>query len=277
MTRPVDGPPPLVSVIMPVFNAASFLDESLGSVLAQSRPDWELLAVDDGSTDGSAARLAGWAARDPRIRVLATGGNKGAGAARNCAFERARGRYLAFLDADDQWHPDKLALQIEAMQRAGIPFSCTAYLRRDNQTGRETVVGVPPLASRSALLKTNTVACSTAVIDRAHFGPRQMPELRRRQDFLFWLDLLHSTPAVLGLPTVLMTYRVHGQSLSASKRQAASDTWDMYRRSLGLPLPKAAWYFGHYALRGVLRHRMPGVARSIGLLHGATRPEGKRT
>ena len=260
---------PRISVIMPVFNAAGFLKETIASVQAQSLDDWELLAVEDGSTDDSAAILAQLAAADPRIQVLTTGGNRGAGAARNLAMTMARGRYLAFLDADDLWHPDKLALQLAAMQDTGVAFSCTAYERHDLASGKKTVIGVPRRATRSDLLKTNTVACSTAMIDRTRFGTHQMRELRRRQDFLFWLDLLSETPEVLGLPLVLMTYRQHDRSLSSGKARAAKDTWAMYRHALGLPLLPALWYFANYALRGLVRHKSPALARRIGWLHGA--------
>lgn len=277
MYQPKDSTAPRVSVVMPVYNGAAFLRPTIGSVQAQGWTDWELLAVDDGSTDGSAQILADLAAADPRIRPLSSGGNLGAGAARNLGMDQARGRFVAFLDADDQWHPDKLARQLAAMAAAGLPFSCTAYLRRDPAQNRETLVGVPQRASRQQLLKTNTVACSTAIFDRAHFAERRMSTRRRRQDFLFWLDLLQDTPAVLGLPQVLMTYHQHGQSLSAPKTRAALDTWTMYRQGVGLPPLAAAWYFGNYALRGVLRHRAPGLARALGLLHRAEMPEGQRS
>lgn len=264
---------PRISVIMPVHNAAAFLADTIASVQAQSLPDWELLAVDDGSADTSAAIIADLAAADPRIRLLSTGGNLGAGGARNCAMDAAQGRFLAFLDADDLWHPQKLSHQLAAMQSAGVPFSCTAYLRQNLDTGTQTVIGVPAQATWADLLKTNTVACSTAMIDTAHFGARRMSSLRRRQDFLFWLDLLQATPVVLGLPEVLMTYRQHDRSLSAPKTQAAANTWTMYRQALNLPLLTAAWYFGNYALRGVLRHRAPKLARALGWLHAAKQPQ----
>lgn len=259
---------PSVSVIMPVFNAAVFLQESIGSVTAQTFADWELIAVDDGSRDDSLPILNRLAAADPRIRVL-TGPNQGVAQARNQAMQAATGRYLAFLDADDLWHPRKLELQLAAMQAAGSVFSCTAYLRHNQDTGRKTVIGVPPRASRADLLKTNTVPCSTAMIDSAHFGPRRMPTGRGREDFLFWLELLTATPSVLGVPVVLMTYRQHGASQSAAKAGAAADTWAMYRQALGLPLLPALWLFGNYALRGLLRHRAPALARRLGWLHSA--------
>ncbi|WP_151720679.1 glycosyltransferase family 2 protein [Gemmobacter serpentinus] len=270
MTAPDTAP--LVSVVIPVFNAGETLAATVASVQAQSLMDWEALLVDDGSRDDSAAIMARLAASDPRIRCLSTEGQQGAGPARNAGIAAARGRFIAFLDADDQWHPEKLKLQLAAMAETGIPFSCTAYLRVNAAKDNRRVVGVPARARRADLLKTNTVACSTAIYDRAHFGPRAMPDLRRRQDFALWLDLLRDTPVVLGLPLVLMTYREDAGSLSAPKGRAAADTWRMYRQIPGLGLPQAAWYFGHYALRGLLRHRLPGLARRLGWLQGAGLP-----
>ncbi|MBW7921973.1 MAG: glycosyltransferase family 2 protein [Rubellimicrobium sp.] len=260
---------PRVSVIMPVRDAGAFLGSAIASVQAQSLTAWELLAVDDGSDDDSAAILGQAAAADGRIRLLDSGGRLGPAAARNVALAAARGRYLAFLDADDLWHPDKLARQTQAMAATGAALSCTAWLRRNIVSGREVVVGVPARATRGDLLKTNTIACSTAMIDARAFGQRRMPGLRRAEDFAFWLDLLTATPWALGLPEVLTTYRQHPRALSAHKGRAAADTWALYRHALHLPLPDALWYFGHYALRGTLRHRAPAVARAMGWLHGA--------
>lgn len=263
----------MVSVVIPVFNAEATLAETLASVRAQSLGDWEALLIDNGSTDGSAVLMARLAAGDPRIRCLATEGQTGAGAARSLGMAAARGRYVAFLDADDQWHPRKLELQLAAMARAGLPFSCTAYLRRDMASGQEAVVGVPARAARADLLKTNTIACSSAIYDRRVFGQRRMPDLRRRQDFAFWLELLEETPAVLGVPLILMTYRQGAGSLSANKAGAALDTWRMYRQALKLPMAVAAWYWVQYALRGLARRRFPGLARRLGWLQDARFPD----
>lgn len=269
---PAPAAAPLVSVIMPVRDAENFLESAIASVQAQSLNSWELLAVDDGSRDGSAAILASAAAADTRIRLLAGGGRCGPGAARNIALAAARGRYLAFLDADDLWHPDKLRRQTQVMTASGAALSCTAWLRHNIVTGREVVMGVPPRATRRDLLRTNTIACSTAMIDTRLLGRRRMQPLRRAEDFAFWLSLLEDTPWALGLPEVLTTYRQHPRALTAHKGRAAADTWAIYRHALRLPWPEATWYFSHYALRGLLRHHAPAVARAAGWLHGAGVP-----
>jgi glycosyltransferase involved in cell wall biosynthesis len=254
-------------------NAAATLGATIESVLSQTRQDWEMLLVDDGSDDDSRTIIEGFATADPRIKLLQTAGRQGAGIARNHGIAAARGRYIAFVDADDMWHPRKLDLQIEAMQAARIPFSCTAYTRKNALTLETRDIGVPPLASRADLLKTNTVACSSAIYDRAFFGEKRMPHFRRRQDFAFWLELLTLTPNVLGIPSVLMTYREHPKSLSGKKLNAAIDTWKMYRSIADLSVPVAAWYFTNYAIRGATRYYLPAVAHSLGWLQTAQKIE----
>jgi teichuronic acid biosynthesis glycosyltransferase TuaG len=253
VTEPGPGPAaPLVSVITPVWNAAATLAATIASVRAQSLPAWEMLLVDDGSTDGSAALIALAGAADPRIRGLTTGRNGGAGAARNLAIRAARGRYIAFLDADDRWRPEKLARQIGFMERGGHAFTFTGYGREDASGRPLGVVAAPPRVTREALLRRNVIGCLTAVYDRAALGRVEMPEIRRRQDYALWLELLARVEAAYGLPEVLADYRVAKASLSGDKRVAARDTWALYRRTLGLSAPRAAWYFAHYAVHGVM-------------------------
>lgn len=257
---------PLVTIIMPVHNAAAFVEETISSILAQSLTDWELLAVDDGSIDDSPAILARLAAADPRIRVLSSGGNLGAGKARNCAIDAATGRFLAFLDADDLWHPEKLALHLAFLSRYPAVLSFTAYQRCDLKTGVCEGVGVPEQVGYRALLQTNVIGCSTVVLDRAALGALRMPDLRLRQDYAFWLAIVEATGPALGVPLALTTYRSHAGQASGNKRRAAKATWAMYHGHLRLPLPAALYYFAQYALRGILRHRAPGLARRLGWL-----------
>ena len=263
MTHPAHLP--LVSVVIPVHNAATFIIAAIASVQAQTYEQWEVLAVEDGSTDESPAILASLAATDNRIHVQHLSAQSGPGPARNAGIRAAKGRFIAFLDADDLWHPEKLTHQIGWMLANHHVLTCTAYTRVTVTTGAQTAIGVPARITRADLLKTNTIACSSAIYDVAHFGLRQMPPLPKRQDFAFWLDLMQTADAH-GLNENLMTYHARPQSVSSAKGQAAAHTWRMYRHHLHLPLPKAAWYFTNYALRGVVRSRMPGLARALGLL-----------
>ena len=249
------GARPLVSVVTPARNAAATLAATIASVAAQTLPDWELLVADDGSTDGTADIAAGWAARDPRVRPLpgpAGGSPSGAAAARNRAIRAARGRHVAFLDADDRWRPEKLARQVAFMEREAAPFSFTAYAR-EGAGGRDLgLVRAPASVDHAALLCGNVIGCLTAVYDSAHFGRVEMPDLPLRQDYALWLELLRPGGVARGLDEVLADYRVGAGSLSGSKLRAARGTWAVLRRE-GLPLPRALACFGHYAFAGLSR------------------------
>lgn len=247
---------PAVSVVTPIWNAAATLAATVASVQAQSLADWEMLLVDDGSTDGSRTLARTLAAADSRIRVLAQDANLGAAAARNCGIRAARGRFIAFLDADDLWRPEKLALQLGFMRDGGHGLVFAAYRRVTADGAPLGTVRVPARISRDDLLKGNVIGCLTAVYDTAVFGKVEMPPLARRQDYGLWLELLRRTPYAHGLPQVLADYRVRRGSLSADKFGAAHATWTLYREVERLSRLRAAWYFAHYAAQGVAK-RLP--------------------
>ena len=244
---------PAVSVVTPVWNAEETLAETVASLVAQTRGDWEMLLVDDGSTDGSRSLAARLAAGEPRIRLLGWRENRGAAAARNAAIRAARGRFVAFLDADDLWRPQKLAAQIGYMEEARAPFTFAA-VRRIDAAGRPLgVVGVPARVDHARLLRGNVIPCQTAAYDRAHYGAVEMPPLARRQDYGLWLRLLAQGGEAHGLPEVLADYRVRPGSLSSDKLAAAAATWRVYREVAGLGPAQAAWRLGGNLARGALK------------------------
>lgn len=245
---------PLFTVVTPTRNAAATLGEAVASVRAQTCPDWELLLVDDGSTDGSAALARGFADRDPRIQALRLDAPRGAAAARNAAIRAARGRYIAFLDADDRWRPGKLAAQGAAFA-AGASLVFTAYQRIDREGRPLSRVDVPPRLTYAEALKGNAICCSTAAYDTGVFGRAEMPDLPRRQDYGLWLTLLRRIPEAKGLPEVLLDYRVTPGSLSGNKLAAAAATWRVYREVAGLSPAPAAWALANNLARGVWKRR----------------------
>lgn len=251
---PESGGVPAVSVITPVWNAAETLGASVASVRAQTEPDWEMWLVDDGSTDDSLARARELAAADPRIRVIALGENRGAAVARNTGIRAARGRFIAFLDADDLWRPSKLSAQLAAL-RSGHPFVFSAYQRMDAAGRPLGLVRVPASVDHARLLRGNVIGCLTAIYDSAHFGKVEMPDLRRRQDYGLWLALLRRGGVALGLPDILADYRVRRESLSSNKLVAARATWAVLREVEGLSAPRAGYYFLSYAA-GALSRRV---------------------
>jgi teichuronic acid biosynthesis glycosyltransferase TuaG len=242
---------PRVSVITPVWNAAATLGETVASVQAQSVGDWEMLLVDDGSTDGSRALAEALAAADPRLRVLGWSQNHGPAAARNAAIRAAQGRYIAFLDADDRWRPEKLARQVGYMEQTGVPFTFTAYQRIDPE-GRPLGPVVPPVRlTYRELLRGNVVGCLTAVYDARALGKMEMPDLRRRQDFGLWLALLRFGAEAHGLSEELADYRVRPGSLSADRLAALAANWRLLREVERLSPPQAGFYLLHHVARAL--------------------------
>lgn len=243
---------PRVSVVMPVWNAAATLGEAVASVQAQSVLDWEMLLVDDGSTDESRALAERLAGADSRIRLLGWAENRGPAAARNAGIRAARGRFIAFLDADDRWRPQKLALQLPVMETEGEALVFSSYQRID-EAGRP--LGQVVAAERityAAALYGNPIGCLTAIYDTERLGKLEMPLVRRRQDYGLWLEILRQLPAARGLPEVLAEYRVRRGSLSSNKLVGARATWAVYRDLEGMGQARAGYYFLHYAVRGVL-------------------------
>lgn len=246
---------PAVSILMPVHNAESTLAASVASVRAQTRGDWELLLVDDASSDGSGALMRALAESDPRIRAESLPVNRGAAAARNHALAWARGRHVAFLDADDLWHPDKLARQLAFMARSGAVLSFTGYSRVDAEGRLIARQRVPATVDHATLLRRNLLGCLTVIHDTARSGKVPMPDLRRQHDYALWLDLTRRFGPAAGLDEDLATYRVGPGSLSGNRLAAARDLWRVYRRCERLPLLPALGYFGGY-LRFALRERL---------------------
>lgn len=229
---------PLVSVLMPAFRAAATLAESVGSVQAQTRGDWELLIIEDRSGDTTLAVAQALAAADGRIRVIALPVNGGAARARNAGLAQARGRFIAFLDADDLWHPEKLQRHLAFMARTGAAFSYTGFLREVR--GRQRPVRIPATVSRAALLRGNCIGCGTVIYDSAALGRVEMPDLRLRQDFGLWLRLLRLTPLAHGLPEALSVHRRRPGSLSSGWGRRLWGTWVLFRQVEGLSRWQAA-------------------------------------
>lgn len=229
---------PAVSILMPAYRAATTLPESVASVLAQTRSDWELLIIEDGSGDATLDAARALATADARIRVIALPVNGGAARARNAGLAQAHGRYIAFLDADDLWLAEKLDRQLAFMARTGAVFSYTAYLRE--AAGRQRQVKIPATVSYAGLLRGNSIGCGTVIYDSAALGKVAMPDLRLRQDYGLWLRLLRLTPLAHGLPDALSVHRRRPGSLSAGPWRRVSGTWILYRQVEGLSRWQAA-------------------------------------
>lgn len=245
---------PTVSVIMPAYNSEQHIAEAIASVQIQTFEDWELCITDDCSTDSTAAIVQGIAARDSRIKYVKQPSNQGAAAARNASLERAQGRYIAYLDADDIWFPDKLEGQIAFMEERGAGFSCASYTVIDENgepMGRTVVM--PAESDRWGYLTNNYlqtvgVMADLNIVDRSLL---RMPDMRRRQDAATWLQVLSAGHICYGMPDVLCGYRRVSGSLSSNKVKAVKGTWYFYTQIAKLPLPLACYCFARYAALAV--------------------------
>jgi len=234
---------PLVSVITPVYNSARFLSEAVASVAAQTFKDWEMVIVDDGSTDGSVRHARDLAGRERRIRFSALGANCGAAVARNTAIENARGRYIAFLDSDDQWLPAKLEKQLDFMERNRYALTHTYYERITETGDRTGVIVKPPYElSYRDMLKSNQMGCLSVVYDSREFGKTYMPLIRARQDYGLWLKLLKQGVSAYCLPESLALYRARSGSASSNKLEMLKYNWFLYRNVEELSPWGSAYY-----------------------------------
>ncbi|MFD2370799.1 glycosyltransferase family 2 protein [Brevibacillus sp. GCM10020057] len=237
---------PLVSVITPAYNAARFIRATIESVKSQTYPHWELILIDDCSRDET-VDLIRQEFGDPRIRLIELTCNSGAAVARNTGIQAARGKYIAFLDSDDLWLPEKLERQVAFMQERDIAFSFTQYrIIGENGPGARHVVPIPEQIDYTGLLKNTIIGCLTVMLDREKLGTVQMPNLRTRQDTALWLQILRQGHTAYGLQEVLAEYRKVDGSISSNKWKAAHQTWRLYRDIEGLNIARASWCFVHY-------------------------------
>lgn len=245
----------LVSVITPAYKAASYIGETIESVLAQTYPHWELLIADDCSPDNTSEVVQEFCARDSRIRLINMAQNGGPAAARNAAISEAQGRWLAFLDSDDLWLPTKLEKSIKHSLENNAAIVFTAF-RRISADGKQIgdLVSVPASLTYRQLLGNTAIATSTAVVDRLLSGPVVMRKTYY-DDFDCWLQILKRGNMAHGLNEDLMRYRVLGQSVSRNKKKSALHVWRAYRDLEKLNMFQSIWYFGQYALRGLLKYR----------------------
>ncbi|HHX8484685.1 TPA: glycosyltransferase family 2 protein [Vibrio diabolicus] len=243
----------LVSIIMPSYNSEGTILESIQSVLSQTYKNWELIIVDDRSTDNTWQVIQTYADKYDNIRVYQNKENLGAGASRNFAIKKAKGRFIAFLDSDDLWMENKLEEQIPFMLENNYPLTYTHYSRFNNEE-ELSVVTAPEYTTYKKLMYSNVIGCLTAVYDTEALGKRYMPLIRKRQDMGLWLDILKDTPKAYCLPKPLAKYRMDS-GMTANKFSVLSYQWKFYRDVVGLSLPRSLFTFSVYAVKGTMKHR----------------------
>lgn len=196
----------LVSIIMPSFNTGKYIDKSIESVLAQTYKNWELIIVDDFSTDNTDEVVEKYI-NDKRIRYLKNDNNSGAAVSRNRALMEAKGKWIAFLDSDDLWMPDKLMLQIKFMKKNNYHFSYTNYIEID-ENGNENGIRLtgPKKISKAGMFNYCWPGCLTVMYDREYVGLIQIADIKKNNDYAMWLKVCKKSDCYL-MNKILASYR----------------------------------------------------------------------
>lgn len=245
----------LVSVIMPVYNAEAWLQRAIDSVLAQSHTHLELIAVDDGSRDRSPTMIDAYAAADARMRVVRQPANGGVAAARNAGIATARGDYIAFLDADDWWHPAKLERQLISMCASGALISYASYWRVAEDGRVLGKVTPPPQVDWRDMLSSNFIGTLTGMYAR-RLGDVPFQRIGH-EDYVFWLEQVRRAGKAVRVESdePLGWYMVRERSLSANKLRAASWQWGIYRNVEKLGLMQSMACMARYARHALIKRR----------------------
>ena len=237
-----------VSIIVPMYNAEKFIGKTIESVLAQTYQNWEMLIMNDVSTDNSLAIVSLYAKKDERIKIVNTEKNVGVVKGRNFLIDLASGKYIAFLDADDYWHNEKLEKQIKFMKEKNASISCTEYTRVKENEEKINDVIIKEEISYNDMLKNNYLGCLTVVYNAEKLGKRYFKERDKNEDYVLWLEIIKDTGKIYGLKENLAFYRVLDKSRSSNKIDAAKVRWRIYRDVEELSLFQAAYYFINYVI-----------------------------
>lgn len=247
-----------VSIITPCYNASKYIGETYQYIATQTYNNWEWIIIDDDSKDDSYKIISELAKEDERIKVFKNDVNSGAAITRNNCLKKSTGGFIAFLDSDDVWKPEKLKKQIQFMQDSKCTFSYHNYELIDARGEFIKNQLLPDEVSASDLLKCNPFATSSIVISSEHLKENNIwfkEHLRRRQDYLFWFDNIRSGKSAKGMKDILSGYRlIGGDSLSANKKKMAIIQWKLYRDEFKLSFVPRMYYFLHYAVHGIKKY-----------------------
>ncbi len=236
----IDG---LVSIITPTYNCGKFIAETIETVLAQTYKNFEMIIVDDCSTDNTKEVVEQFSKNDDRIKYFCLETNSGAAVARTTAMEKANGEYMAFLDSDDLWVPNKLEKQLKFMNDNGYSFVCSAYEQIDedsNKLGR--TIKCIKKTNYNRLLLDCPVGNSTVMYNVSKMGKFKVPNIRKRNDDALWLQMLKKEEYIWGQDEVLMLYRIRQNSISSNKFKLIKFHWQLYREIEHLSVLRSAFH-----------------------------------
>ena len=243
----------LVSIIMPSYNTAKFIGESIESVINQTYNKWELIIVDDCSTDNTDTVVKKYL-KDNRIKYLKNKQNSGAAISRNYALREAKGKWIAFLDSDDLWASDKLEKQIEFMKNNNYVFSYTNYRTIDEGSNDlRTIVSGPKKVTKSKMYNYCYPGCLTVMYDGEKIGLVQIKNIKKNNDYAMWLVISKKANCYL-LPETLAKYRVRGKSISHDKlSKKIKSHYELFRVCDEKSSVVSFWYTSWNMFHGIIK------------------------
>lgn len=245
----------LVSIIMPTYNCGGFIGYALESVITQTYSNWEILIVDDCSTDNTAETVARFIKRDERIKYIKLEKNSGAAIARNKAIEMAVGEYIAFLDSDDLWKPQKLEKQISFMKRNLYNFTCTSYTKVDEQGEfLNRTIEAENKSDYYGVLKT-CPGNSTVIYNANKLGKFLIPDIKKRNDYVMWLQIIKKEGYLFGIQEPLGSHRIRSGAISSNKFDLIKYHWKIYREIEELSIFKSTNLVCFWCINTVLKLR----------------------
>lgn len=224
----------LVSIITPTYNAEKFIQATIESVQNQTYQNWEMILVDDASTDKTVKIISDFAEKDSRIKLFKLEKNSGNGFARNIALEKAVGKYIAYLDADDLWFPKKLEKQVQFLKKNNLHFTFSFYDCIDEEgNSLNRRVKAPVNLTYDELFFCNYVGNLTAIYDADYFGKIVIEATQKRQDWRLWLTILKEIQVTKPVPEPLAFYRIRKDSISSSKFKLIKHNFGVYKEFHG--------------------------------------------
>lgn len=242
----------LISIILPTYNSETFISETISSVINQTYQNWELIIIDDCSTDSSMSIIDSFSKNEKRIKFFKNKINSGAAISRNIGLENSSGRFISFIDSDDVWELNKLEIQIKFMIVNNCPISFTEYNLIDEKgISLNKTIKVVKEIDYYGYLKNTIIGMSTSMIDSKKTENFKFKNIRTRQDTYLWITLLKRGLTAQGLNMTLVNYRVRKDSISANKYKAAKQVWKLYYHLEKLGLIKSSYYFSYYIFNAI--------------------------
>lgn len=247
---------PTVSIVMPAYNAERFIEESIRSVIGQTYEDWELLVINDCSSDSTDTIIKKLATEDDRIKLIDNEKNLGVADTRNKGFDMCKGSYIALLDSDDVWFSDKLERQLILAKETGADIIYCSYKMIDEHGAAvcDDFIVSEIVDFESCLIKSE-ISCSTALLSKKIIDNYRFNKNYYHEDLVLWLQLLHDGYKARGISDVLVSYRLLDSGRSSKKLRSALNRWRIYRKYLKLSVFKSLKSIAKYAFLGVKKYR----------------------